>query len=221
LTRDLGVSLQRIDLVPSGIDGSIFHSATAVERDVLRKKWGIVSGPVVGMVARLSDVKGHIYLIDAMAEVAKAFPSVKCLLLGDGPLEASLKDKVAARGLSGTVLFYPVTDRTAEALPLFDVFVVPSVSEGLGLSAMEAMAMGIPVVASAVGGLLDLFKDGDTGRLVPSKDSAALAAAIKELLADPAAAVGMGKRAQAFIAANFSIEKMIVGTVEVYEKVLD
>jgi glycosyltransferase involved in cell wall biosynthesis len=220
LTQDLGIPAERIELVPNGIDVGVFRSISVDDRDTLRKKWRLGAGPVIGMIARLSDVKGHVYLIDAMAEVKKSYPDVKCLLLGDGPLEEALKDRAASRGVGDVVFFYPVVNRTAEVLGLFDIFVVPSVSEGLGLSAMEAMAAGLPVVASSVGGLLDLIKDGETGRLVPSKDPTALAGAIKDLLADRVAASRMGERAQAFIAANFSVEKMVAGTVGVYEKVV-
>ena len=221
LVCELGVSSDCVDLVPNGINLATFYPASESRRAELKRQWKLGAGPVIGMIARLSDVKGHAYLIDAMTEVRLAFPDVRCLLLGEGPLEAELKAQADQRGLNATVIFLPVTGQSSDVLGLFDCVVVPSLSEGLGLSAMEAMAVGLPVVASSVGGLLDLIQDGVTGRLVPAQDPGALAGAINDVLADRAAAVRMGARAREFIAANFPEEKMVAGTLGVYEKVLN
>ncbi len=220
LTQDMGVRPDKIELVPNGINLNAFRPVSDFERMALRQKWGLSDEPVVGMIARLSDVKGHSYLIDAMVDVRRGYPRVKCLIFGDGPLENELKKKVLADGLTDTVRFYSVSNRTAEILGLFNIYVMPSLSEGLGLSAMEAMAAGLPTVASSVGGLLDLIQDGTTGRLVPPKDPSALADVIQALLTDRIAARAMGERARAFIAANYTEDKMIKGTLGVYEKVI-
>ncbi|NTV29355.1 MAG: glycosyltransferase family 4 protein [Candidatus Omnitrophica bacterium] len=220
LTRDMEVRPEKIVLVPNGIDLNAFRPLSDAERQALRDRWGLGREPVVGIVARLSDVKGHAFLIDAVAQVRKVFPDVKCLIFGDGPLETELKQRVQTLGLKDAVLFYPVINRTSEVLGLLDVFVMPSLSEGLGLSAMEAMASGLPTVASGVGGLLDLIQDGVTGRLVPPKDPTALALVIQDVLADRVRARDMGEKARFFIATNYSQEKMLDGTLGVYRTVL-
>jgi glycosyltransferase involved in cell wall biosynthesis len=219
LVQDFGVDLNRIDLVGNGIDAEVFRPATSLERDKNRWEYGIGVEPVIGIIARLSDVKGHEFLIDAMEDVKAAYPEVKCLIIGEGPMEAALKSRVRDFGLEGSVIFLPIKNKTSEMLKMFDVFVLPSMSEGLGLAVMEAMAAGLPVVATAVGGLVDLIQDGETGFLVPPKDPDALAIAIVTLVADHNTASAMGERARASILKNYSVGQMITGTLDVYGKV--
>jgi glycosyltransferase involved in cell wall biosynthesis len=113
-----------------------------------------------------------------------------------------------------------VVNRTAELLGLFDVFVLPSLSEGLGLSLMEAQSAGLPVVASAVGGVLDIVENEVTGYLVPPADSGALAGAITKVLSDPEAALETGRRARNFILSRYSVRQMVEGTLNAYQAVI-
>ncbi len=131
-----------------------------------------------------------------------------------------LKEQVLRLGLSGSVFFRPVVNKTADVLPVFDVFVLPSLSEGLGLSLMEAQAMGLPVVASAVGGVLDIVKDKGTGWLVPPKDPKALAETIVHVLSTPDAARMVGVNAREEIIRSFSASKMAELTLNVYKEVI-
>ena len=118
------------------------------------------------------------------------------------------------------VIFVPSVEDNVKALSAVDVFVMPSLQEGLGLSLMEAMACGIPVVGSDVGGIRNLIRDGDNGRLVKPKDVDGLAKAITDLLEDASYADSLGRRGRDFIHSNFSIEKMTEGTERVYKIVI-
>lgn len=220
LVRDLGVQKDRVAVIRNGIELERFRPGDDAFRREARKKRGVADVFVIGIVARLSDVKGHRYLIEAMPLILKACPDLQCLIVGDGPEEGRLKEQVRQAGLSGSVHFLPVVNRTAEVLPLLDLFILPSLQEGLGLSAMEAAACGVPVIASRVGGIPQVIKDGETGILVPPCDPEALARAVITLATDPASRLGMGKKARDLAAQNFSADIMVRDTIAVYQKVL-
>ncbi|MBF0386807.1 MAG: glycosyltransferase family 4 protein [Candidatus Omnitrophica bacterium] len=217
LRRDLYVPEEMIALIPNGVDLARFVPLEPEERSVLRGRWGLKDEPAIGIVARLSDVKGHQFLVRAMPEILARFPNAKCLVFGSGPMEDELKNLVHENGLDDNVLFYPVINRTCEVLPLLDVFVMPSLQEGLGLSVLEAAAMGLPAVVSRVGGLPGVVLEGETGWLVEPQDVAGLARAIISLLADPAGARKMGAQAREFVARNFAASVMAEHTMAVYK----
>ena len=122
--------------------------------------------------------------------------------------------------LDNHILFLPIVNKTAEMLCLLDLFIMPSLQEGLGLSVMEAQAMGLPVVASRVGGIPSLIEDGKTGFLVKPGDSGELAQTIMACLNDPIKTKNVGQNARRFIEQQFSAQKMIAETVQAYELVL-
>jgi glycosyltransferase involved in cell wall biosynthesis len=155
-----------------------------------------------------------------MPAVLARFPGVRLLIVGEGKMGLELKRQVARLGLEQRVIFLPVVNRTAEILPLLDIFVLPSLQEGLGLSAMEAQAAGLPVIASRVGGLISLIEDGRTGRLVEPRNSGQLSGAILDLLEHPENARDMGRRARTFIEQEYSAERMARDTVKMYERIL-
>ena len=220
LTRDLWVSSSSVAFVPNGIDSRKFLPGTQDQRQALRQRFGVDGSPLVGIIARLSDVKGHCYLIQAMNELVHGMPGVKCLIVGEGPLEAELKRQVRHLGLDASVKFVPISGQPADILPMFDVFVLPSLQEGLGLSVMEAQACGVPVVASRVGGLVEAVKDRETGILVPPRDHLALADALMKILADRELASRLGLAARTWIVNNYSVDQMVDGTLTVYQDVL-
>ncbi|MBF0619800.1 MAG: glycosyltransferase family 4 protein [Candidatus Omnitrophica bacterium] len=220
LATDMGVDKKQIFLVPNGIDPERFVPADDITRANIRREFGLGKEPSLGIIARLSDVKGHGWLLQAMPDILKTFPDTRLFILGEGPMEALLKKDVSRLGIEKSVVFRSTVQKTADVLPAFDVFVMPSLSEGLGLSVMEAQAMGIPVVATKVGGLIDAVKDGETGILVPAKDPEALAKAVVRLLADRALAKRMGEAGRIFMMNNFSADTMTEGTLGMYQKVL-
>lgn len=218
LIFDFKLDEKRISVINNGIDTAGFGDFT--ERDKLRRQLGIDDSPLVGIIARLSDVKGHIYLIRAMQQVVKVNPSSKLLIIGEGKMKGLLVKEADSLGLKDNVLFVPETKGTQGALAAMDVFVMPSLQEGLGLALMEAMAQGLAVIGSRVGGIKTLIRDGVNGLLVEPADAGGLAAAIQRLLGDSFLRRSLGANARQFIIDNFSREKMVDATERVYQRCL-
>lgn len=175
---------------------------------------------MAGIIARLSEVKGHKYLITAMKSVIKEIPDAQLLIVGEGKIQKDLEALSDRLGIGGNIRFVPAVSDTSGPLSAMDVFVMPSLQEGLGLSIMEAMLSGVPVVASKVGGIPSLVKDGITGILVRPEDPAGLALAIVDLLKDKEKAAGLAVAAKELIIREFSLEKMVEQTERVYSECL-
>lgn len=219
LVKDFKVSENRIRLVYNGIDIGPRSQVTGYKKEI-REKFGVSEGPVVGIIARLSEVKGHRYLITAMKKVIEEIPKAQLLSVGDGKIKKGLEDLAARLGVRERIHFIPMAADTAECLLAMDVFVMPSLQEGLGLAIMEAMREGIPVIGSSVGGIASLIKDGQTGILVGPGDSEGLACAILDLLKDRQKAQELSRKAKDMIIKEFSLEKMAEHTERVYQECL-
>jgi glycosyltransferase involved in cell wall biosynthesis len=159
---------------------------------------------VVGCVGRLDPVKGQDVLIDALARL----PRVRARLIGSGAQEAALRTRAERLGVADRVELTGWSDRVADLLADVDIYCQPSRYETLGLALIEAMGAGLPCVASATGGVPELFDGGRCGRLVPTGDPAALAGAIGRLAADPAARARLGRRARERVLTAFTTERM-------------
>jgi len=218
LLSDFKLDKNNICVIHNGIDTKNFGDFSA--RDRLRQGFGIKDAFLIGIIARLSDVKGHLYLIRAMPEVIKVFPTTKLLIIGEGKMKKLLIQEVGRLGIQDSVLFIPQVSNTKEMLAAMDIFVMPSLQEGLGLALMEAMAQGIAVVGSAVGGIKTLIQDKHNGLLAAPADAPALAQAIIRLLKDAPLRRALGARAREFIIANFSQEEMTDKTEIVYQQSL-
>jgi glycosyltransferase involved in cell wall biosynthesis len=216
LMKDFQVAAEKIRLIHSGIDVSKFRVQSAEQRAQKRKDLGLGAGPVIGIIARLSDVKGHIYLIEAMPSVLNKIPQAQLLIVGEGKMKEELLALTKRLGIENNVYFIPRMEDTAGALSIMDVFVMSSLKEGLGLGLMEAMAAGLAVVGSAVGGIKSLIQDGYNGLLVEPANSKQLSCAILELLQDKTKAQSLGGQAGIFIRQNFSQEKMVLETEKAY-----
>jgi len=219
LIADLKLDEKKISVINNGIDTGNFGDFSA--RAGLRKDLGINDAPLVGIIARICDVKGHIYLIRAMRRVMEIFPTAKLLIIGEGKIKNVLIKEVYILGIKENVLFIPEAGNTRDMLAAMDIFVMPSLQEGLGLALMEAMAQGLAVVGSAVGGIKTLIQDRINGLLVGPADVEGLAAAIIELLKDYKLRQGLGIKARKFIMDNFSKERMIDYTEGVYKRCLE
>jgi glycosyltransferase involved in cell wall biosynthesis len=218
LISDFKLREDKIRVVNNGIDVKKFSPQALKDISRPGAGFGLKSGPVIGIVARLSDVKGHIYLIRAMEIILKTFPHAQLLIVGEGKMERELRALTDELKIKESVLFIPETKDTREILASMDVFVMPSLKEGLGLALMEAMSSGLAVVGTDVGGIRSLIFDGQTGILVQPQDSMGLASAITALLQDPHRRETLGRNARDFIAANFSQEKMADETERVYRE---
>lgn len=172
----------------------------------LRAEWGVSpDAPVVMTVARLAREKGLDVLIDAADRVCRARPDARFIIVGDGPLAASLAARIRDTGLENTVRLAGFHRDIPSTLSAADLFVLPSYMEGMPNAVLEAFAAGLPVVASAVGGLPEVIEHEKTGLLVPVKDPHALASAVTRLLQDKAAACAMARAGQAAARARFAI----------------
>lgn len=219
LLKDFGVAAGRVELIYNGIDGRRFSPKTKDEREFEKTKIGLDQrAKVIGHIGRLSSVKGQGFLIEAVGRLRSQGRDIRCLIIGDGPEEKNLRRLISERRLEGVVFLCSSVSRTDLALSVMDVFVMPSLQEGLGLSILEAQAQGVPVVATRVGGILTIIDDRATGMLVPPADPAALSGAIAELLDNPALRDGIVGKAKRQVAEKFSLEAMAQKTLELYEK---
>ena len=163
---------------------------------------------VIGSIGSLYPVKGHQYLLDAMPAVLLKYPRTVLLVVGRGDLEVSLKEQAKRLGIEKQVRFLGMRHDVTRLLALIDLFVLPSLSEGLSIALLEAMAAGRAVVASRVGGNTELIVEGETGMLVPSKNSEALAAAICKVLGKRAMREEFGRNAANRVQKRFSAAQM-------------
>ncbi len=221
LLNEFKAPVENIRLISTGIDLEKIKLKEPLSRSEVKIKLGLKDGPVVGIIARLSDVKGHAYLIRAMKQVLNEFPDTQLFIVGEGRMEAELVRLCREIKIEDNVVFFPKCQNIAEVLYIMDVFVMPSLEEGLGLGLMEAMAGAKAVVGTSVGGIKSLIQHNDTGLLVGPRDVDGLAAAIRELLSDPVKAAIMGNKARIFINKNFSLEDMLKKTEEVYQECLN
>jgi len=205
----------KIVYVPPGIDLSRFDRASA--SDALREELGLGASHVVGIVAKLSPVKGHEHFLRAASRVRERRDDVTFLIVGDGPLRAELESLTAKLKLTDAVRFVGVREDIPEVLGLMDVFVLSSLSEGAPNVILEAMAAGVPVVASNVGGVPDVVRDGETGRLVKPGDPAGLADAVLRILDDETRAGLMGGLARKIVRAEHNIDDVVEYVQQVFE----
>ncbi len=216
LIKDFKVNEENIVVIHNGVDVNRCQVLGIRCQAEIKKQLGLKDGPVVGIVARLSDVKGHIYLIQAARIVLNVFPQAQLLIVGSGKIKERLVSLIRNLGIEKNVYFLPEVDDTKEVLSVMDIFVMPSLEEGLGLALMEAMAQEKACIGSDVGGIRSLIKDGYNGLLVRPADSDALAKAITGLLNSRQKKEYLAGNAREFIEKNFSQEKMVSETEKVY-----
>lgn len=202
------VRADRAEVVLNGIPTGR-HEATADARAEARAALGLAADAlVIGSVGRLVALKNHRMLLAQLPALAAAYPSLHMVLIGDGPLRAELEDQAASLGVAGRVRFTGARTDVAALLPALDVFVLPSLTEGLSIALLEACAARLAIVATAVGGNPEIVTDSDTGLLVPAGDGEALHAALDGLLAEPATRTRLGAAAREWVCANASIQAM-------------
>jgi sugar transferase (PEP-CTERM/EpsH1 system associated) len=184
MTAETGFPSDRIMTLRNGVDLSRFGRH---RRDEARQALGLpLAGFVVGTAGRLVPVKDQATLLEAVARVRAAGHPVALVLAGDGPLKADLESRAASLGISQAVRFLGYCERIETVFSALDVFVLSSVSEGMSNTILEAMASGLPVVATRVGGADELIEHDTSGLLVPSRAPDAIAAAIVDLLTNTA-----------------------------------
>ena len=221
LRYDFGVDSSRIALVYNGIDSEKFVLRSTQEVMDEKNRLGLdPKKKIIGHIGRLSSVKGQKYLILAAEELLKTRDDVQFLIIGSGDEGPALKSLISKKGLGESVILCPSVKDTGLAMAGMDVFAMPSLQEGLGLSILEAQGAGVAVVASRVGGIPTVIEDGKTGLLCPAQDPAALAKAIDRLLSDPDLKAKIVRNAKGRVAQKFSASLMAENTLNVYKDIL-
>ena len=201
----------RIDVIPNALP--------KLEREPFASVPHERPGPVVGVVARLQPEKGVVYVLRAATQVVKHQPRARFVIVGDGPERARLTNLAAQLGLAAHVIFLGFRPDATSMIPSFDVLAVPSLSEGTPLVVLEGMAAGVPLVASAVGGIPEQVRHGEQGLLVPPQNPDALAQALLAVLGDRALGQRLGAAGRARVATHYAYPAMLRRTLAVYRAV--
>ena len=217
LIRDNHFDANRIDSVPTGIDTARFapRSKPAARHDVGLER----ATSLIGIVATLRSWKGHRFLLEALPQLAHG--GVHIVIVGDGPQRTALEAQASALQLGERITFAGQQADVAPWLASLDAFVLPSyANEGVPQALLQAMFMAIPCITTDAGGIPEIARDGDTARVVPPKDPAALARAIDALLDDPAGSARMAERARAYVVARFGLATMLERMEDVFRRAL-
>jgi glycosyltransferase involved in cell wall biosynthesis len=202
---------EKLLVIPNGVDVAGYES----QRILAVKKGGRLSLPdagpetlVVLTVARLHPQKGHVILLQAVKSLVAQFRDIIFWWVGDGPERENLEGLIRQADLESCVFLLGARNDVSQLLAQADLFVLPSLYEGMPNAVLEAMATGLPVVATNAGGTAEIISHGETGLLVPANDAPGLAAALRLMLADKDIRSIIGKKAQEYVRANFSAQKM-------------
>jgi sugar transferase (PEP-CTERM/EpsH1 system associated) len=233
LTERIGVAQEAISQICNGVDTRRFAPRSAGSgpgrpSSPIADRFPGTDLLVVGTVGRLSPVKHQALLIDAFArsvlglreEAPAVADRLRLVVVGDGPDRATLEARVASTGLAGSIWMCGSRDDIPELMRNMDLFVLPSLAEGISNTILEAMACGLPVIATRVGGNAELVVSGETGTLVPTDDADAMADAIRGYAVDPARTADEGRAARRRAVATFSIDTMVSRYAELYDGLL-
>ena len=219
LTGTVGIRPAKVVRICNGVDTRRFTPATGEPRALLPPAWRDRATVVIGTVARLSAIKDPINLVRAFIAVraTPAGQAARLLVVGDGELRSAAEQLLEQAGAQEAAWLTGARDDIPQLLRAMDVFALASRREGISNTVLEAMASGLPVVATATGGNLELVRDGESGRLVPPGDSAELAAALGGYLMDSQLRVAHGHRARQLVEQQYSLR----GMVDAYEALYD
>jgi glycosyltransferase involved in cell wall biosynthesis len=215
IIKRVGVDPVDVTTIVNGIDVTRFSGGGARTR--CREEFGVPDGSrLIGVVARLTPEKDHATLLEAFAIVSAQRSDVVLAIVGDGPTLAEAKETARRLGIEGLVRFTGSRLDVPDILSAFDLFAMSSKEEGLGITLIEAMAAGLPVVATAAGGIPEIVQDGVTGFIVPPGDSQGLADALLRGLSDDARGREMGEAGRRRAVERFSLTRMIGDYEKVY-----
>ena len=211
-----------VEVVVQGVNTGQVRQGDAARKEG-RNRLGLVGGNegdlVVGTVGNLTTKKNHALLLEAFADLRRSAPHVRLVVVGSGPLDDPLKAQAERLGIADATAFLGSRDDVLELLPGFDVFALSSEHEGLPIALLEAMATGLPSVATEVGGIPEVLQHGVQGLLVDSGDAAGLTAALAKLVGDPDLRAALGQSARQRASA-FDIAPVAARTLDLYERVL-
>ena len=214
LITSVGVNEKKVKTIYNGVDTIKFNPDN---KFLVREKYGYSSEDIIiGTVGRLAPIKDQQLLIKAFAQLNKKYHNITLLIIGDGPCREGLKNLARDLGIKQNVSFLGMRSDVPELLKLFDIFVLPSIIEGISNTILEAMATGIPVVASRVGGNSALIVNGETGYLVTKGDVSELATAVERYILDRATMERHGTSGRKRAIGEFGLDRMVAQYEDVY-----
>lgn len=208
---------ERVHVVHYGFDPQA-HQDESASRDLLCKELSLnTKAPIVGSMCRLIEQKGLTHAVRAFWQIAEQVQGAHYVIVGDGPQRAALEQQVEGFQLKKRVHFLGWRSDAAALLPAFDTLLMPSLWEGFGMVALEAMAARVPVIASRVSALPEIVENGVTGYLTEPANATALAECLLYVLNNPALAREMGENGRRRLEAEFGVQRMVDGTLKVYQ----
>jgi glycosyltransferase involved in cell wall biosynthesis len=221
LETQMGIPADKLTCVPDAVDTQRFQpaSSNAETKAQFARELGVGQDHrLIGVVAQFIPRKGHANLLAAFAALKADDVALVCF--GQGPLESKLRAQASSLGIERRVFFAGFRDDMQASLPMLTLLVHPAHAEGMGVAVLEAQACGIPVIASAVGGIPEVIRDGATGVLVPPGNTEALTHALASLLSNPQACAQIGAAGRTSVERGFSTAAMVNGNLAVYHQVL-
>ncbi len=232
LVEHVGLARERVHLIPSGVpvagserglgETACAEWAVSQRGEAQRQLASALALPddalIAAVIGQLIPRKGHRVLLEALPGILDRHPRWHVVMFGRGPLEAELRRSIARRGLEGRVHLAGFRPDLAAYLPGIDLVLHPALREGLGLAVLEAMSAGVPVAASAAGGLPDAIEDGVSGRLVPPGDVGAWARVLEQLLAEPASRARLAAAGRRRVQASFGVQQMALSHLALYRR---
>jgi sugar transferase (PEP-CTERM/EpsH1 system associated) len=224
LTQRVGISPHRVAQIYNGVDDHLFRPPAGARPAISAAPFAAPDHFLIGTVGRMQTVKHQLLLVRAFVRMLALAPSlrgrVRLVMVGEGPLRTEAQALLDAAGVAGLAWLPGERRDVADVMRGLDCFVLPSLAEGISNTILEAMATGLPVVATAVGGNPELVVAGTTGTLVPSDDVEALARALTAVASDPVRAQAMGRAGRAEVERRFSLQAMVSGYQDLYERQL-
>lgn len=214
-----GIRKEKIDLIYNGIKVNKNNNSSILDISKMRQKCGLPQNAfVIGSVGRLAKAKGHSCLIEAMPSILNEIKNCHLIIAGEGPLKEDLMSLIKKYNLSNHVKLIGYIENIEQFLTMIDLFILPSLSEGLPIALLEAMALGKPVVASNAGGIPEVIKSEEDGILVPPANSNAISKVIKDLYNDTSRKNRMAVMGKEIVEDNFSSVSMAEKYTKIYSK---
>lgn len=218
VVEECPTAADRTVTIYNGVDTAQFTPSG--KRSEVRRACGVGQGPMLVVIGRLTEQKGHRFLLQALPTLLAQWPTLRCVCVGEGELRETLSALATHLGVAQACRLTGSREDIPDILAAADVVVLPSLSEGFPFVLLEALAAGRPVVASRVNGVPELIEDGKTGRLVPPRDAGALSSALHEVLSDPDRSAAMAQEGCRLVRARFTADRMAAETVAVFESLI-
>jgi sugar transferase (PEP-CTERM/EpsH1 system associated) len=224
LVGTVGIPAEKVVQIYNGVDTDRFYPRATTDLSLAPKGFADPENIVIGTVGRLAEVKNQGSLVSAFASLVAESPSLRrklrLVIVGDGPMHDALRRSIEDKAIGELVWLAGDRSDIPELLGMLDIFVLCSLAEGISNTILEAMASGLPIVATRTGGNPELVSDGYNGWLVPVSDSKALAATLRQMLENMTLARALGARGREIVDANFNWDRTVDSYLSVYDELL-